>query len=106
MSQLNGQLPITVSLIGVEDCNPKRDPHFKVSIHPFGPKPGVLLEQVMCGGPVGEVLTVEQAESLRNALNVAIDAARASAADEPLIIIDKNGPDFAPLAAEQPQGAA
>jgi hypothetical protein len=54
----------------------------------------VVVRQIGCS-PAGQVLTVEQAEDLRNVLAIAIESARATSPDEPLVIVDRNGPDWA-----------
>ncbi|MER5647288.1 hypothetical protein [Streptosporangium sp. NPDC002524] len=72
------EFPILVSMLGLEaDASPKavrQGPH--ISVFPF--HSNVVMEPVMCGGPVGECLHVEVAERLHLALGKAIKTVRSA----------------------------
>lgn len=96
------KFPIIVPLVGF--CNPQRDPHFNVFLWN---REHLVLEQVNCGGPVGEVLSLEEAEDLHNALGAAIEAIRCNhASTEPLILTDdKGGKDWHNLGEQTEESA-
>ncbi|MEV4097011.1 hypothetical protein [Streptosporangium saharense] len=66
-----------VSVVPYATTNPVRHPH--ISVFPWGEH--VIMHMVMCDGPTGEVLSLEMAENLRDALDAAIEAARAPQAE-------------------------